>query len=174
MMPSVKILLLSVAAAVCYGIVHDQITARISVEYFTIGHPPIFHTDNPTLLGLGWGVLATWWAGLLIGVPLELCAQRGDLPKRSAASLVKPIAILLLVMACAATMAGLAGSFAASTHLVVLPEPYASEVRADRQADFIIAAAIHQASYATAFVGGIILCYSVRRSRIGRVDLDGS
>jgi hypothetical protein len=28
----------------------------VCVEYFTIGHQPIFHTDDPTLLAFGWGV----------------------------------------------------------------------------------------------------------------------
>src|SRR5438105_3328307 len=41
LMESAKILLLSVATAVAYGIVQDQVTARVCVEYFTIGHPPV-------------------------------------------------------------------------------------------------------------------------------------
>jgi hypothetical protein len=57
---SLKIILLCIVAAIVYGILHDQVTARVCVEYFTIGHPPIFHTDDPTLLALGWGVIATW------------------------------------------------------------------------------------------------------------------
>jgi hypothetical protein len=36
---AIAIILLSIASAVGYGIVHDQITARICIEYFTIGHP---------------------------------------------------------------------------------------------------------------------------------------
>ena len=52
---TVKIVLLCIAAAVVYGILHDQVTARVCVEYFTIGHPPVFNTDSPTLLALGWG-----------------------------------------------------------------------------------------------------------------------
>lgn len=57
------IVLFSIAAAIFYGIAHDQITARVCVEYFTIGHLPVFKTTSPTLLALGWGVLATWWLG---------------------------------------------------------------------------------------------------------------
>ena len=48
-MRSAAILLLSEFAAIGYGIVHDQITARVCVEYFSIGHPPIFPTDDPTI-----------------------------------------------------------------------------------------------------------------------------
>jgi len=35
-----------ILAAVFYGILHDQITARICVEYFTIGHPIVFGTET--------------------------------------------------------------------------------------------------------------------------------
>jgi hypothetical protein len=51
-----KIILACVAAAIIYGILHDQITARVCVEYFTIFHPPVFATQSPTLLAFGWGV----------------------------------------------------------------------------------------------------------------------
>jgi hypothetical protein len=57
---ALKIILLCVLSAITYGILHDQVTARICVEYFTIGHPPMFATDSPTFLALGWGILATW------------------------------------------------------------------------------------------------------------------
>src|SRR5881392_4146488 len=103
------IVALCVVAAITYGIVHDQVTARVCVEYFTIGHAPIFGTDDPTLLGLGWGVIATWWVGLLLGVPLAVAARAGSRPKRSLGSLVRPIIGLLAVMACCALIAGVAG-----------------------------------------------------------------
>ena len=45
-METIKIILMEVAAAIVYGILHDQITARVCVEYFTIGHAPIFHLDS--------------------------------------------------------------------------------------------------------------------------------
>ena len=74
-MESLKIILMAVAAAVLYGIMHDQITARVCVEYFTIGHPQlfVFPTDDPTLLGIGWGIVATWWVGLPLGIALDCC-----------------------------------------------------------------------------------------------------
>ena len=66
-MQSLVIVLMCVIAAVSYGIAHDQVTARVCVEYFTVGHPTMFDTDDPTRLGLGWGIIATWWVGLLLG-----------------------------------------------------------------------------------------------------------
>src|SRR5262249_32121548 len=47
----IKITALCVAATVLYGICHDQVTARVCVEYFTVGHPPVFGgLTDPTLL----------------------------------------------------------------------------------------------------------------------------
>src|SRR5262245_61211379 len=96
-MQIVAIIGFCIGPAVFYGVVHDQVTARVCVEYFTIGHALIFPTKSPTLLGLGWGVIATWWAGLLLGIPLALAARAGGRPKRTPRSLVRPVAILLFV-----------------------------------------------------------------------------
>ena len=103
---ALKIVGLCLAAATGYGVVHDQITARICVEYFTVGHDNPFPTDSPTLLGLAWGIFATWWVGLIIGVALVVAARVGKRPKRTAASLVRPVLRLLAVMAVSALLAG--------------------------------------------------------------------
>ena len=100
-MQSLGIVLVSILAAVLHGIVHDQITARICVEYFTIGHPPVFNTDDPTLLAIGWGTIATSWVGAMLGVPLAIVAGAGSRPKRDIKSLIRPIAILMIVNAIA-------------------------------------------------------------------------
>jgi len=165
-MQSLKIILLSIAAAVAYGIVHDQVTARICVEYFTIGHPPIFGTHDPTLLGIGWGILATWWVGLLLSVPLAVVARAGRLPTRSAASLVWPIAMLMLASACGAILAGLVGWLLASRGIVQLVEPLASEVPAEKHVAFLIDGFAHTASYGFGFLGGLIIMALVWRWRL--------
>jgi hypothetical protein len=121
-MEFIKIVLLSIFAAVFYGIPHDQITARICVEYFTIGHPPVFHTHSPTLLGFGWGVIATWWVGLLLGIPLAKAAQSGAHPRLKARHLVRPLATLLLVTGLVALMAGCAGSILLKRGTIALPD----------------------------------------------------
>lgn len=66
---------MSILAAVTYGILHNQVTARICVEYFTIGHPQIIGSTSPTLLGLAWGIVATWWVGLPLGIGLAFAAR---------------------------------------------------------------------------------------------------
>jgi hypothetical protein len=162
---STAIILLSVAAAVTYGILHDQVTARICVEYFTIGHPPVFGTDDPTLLGLGWGVIATWWVGLLLGIPLALAARVGKRPKRTARQLIRPLAVMLACVAALATVAGCAGYLAARRGWIALVDPLASQVPADRHVPFLADLCTHLASYAGAFLGGILLCIVTYRRR---------
>lgn len=156
-MESVKIILLCVLAAVVYGILHDQVTARVCIEYFTVGHSPVFDTDSPTLLALGWGIVATWWVGLILGLPAALVSRLGAWPKYTVAGLVRPIGRLMLVMACAALVAGLAGYVVAKTGGVWLVEPLASRVPIAKHNFFLADLWAHLAAYSIGFLGGIVL-----------------
>ena len=162
-----EIILLCVLAAVGYGIIHDQITARICVEYFTIGHPPVFETEDPTLLGLGWGVIATWWVGLILGVPLAISSRCGSWPQLRAKQLAKPLALMLGIVGGLALVAGIIGNIAARRQWVWLIEPMASQVPADRHVAFLTDLWAHLASYIGGFLGGVVLCVYVifRRAR---------
>jgi hypothetical protein len=162
---SLAIILLCILAAVLYGIAHDQVTARVCLEYFTIGHPPIFGTDDPTLLGIGWGILATWWVGLALGIPLAIASRAGSRPKRSVRSLVRPVGFLLLVTAVFALAAGLLGWFLAANRIVFLGGAIARELPAERHVPFLTALWVHSASYLAGLVGGIVVVIRVRRSR---------
>jgi hypothetical protein len=52
-MESLKIIATCLLAGVLYGVLHDQVTARVCLEYFTVFHPDVFHTQSRTLLALG-------------------------------------------------------------------------------------------------------------------------
>lgn len=164
-MAGVRIVLLCIAAAIVYGIVHDQVTARVCIEYFTIGHPRIVDSESPTVLGIVWGVVATWWVGLALGLMLAFAALRGPRPPRRADSLVTPVTRLLAVMASVATVAGLAGWALARTGVIVLLEPLAGSVPRDRHVAFLAVGAAHLASYVSGAIGGLTLCSRVWRSR---------
>jgi hypothetical protein len=164
-MQTVGIIALCIAAAVTYGVVHDQVTVRVCVEYFTVGHPPIFPTESPTLLGIGWGIVATWWVGLLLGVPLALIARAGPGPKRDVQSLVGPVTTLLGAMGTCALLAGLAGLVLGQSGAVHLVEPLASRIPRDRHARFLADLWAHAASYLVGFVGGIVVMARVWRWR---------
>ena len=157
-MEAVKIVALSVLAAIVYGICHDQVTARVCVEYFTIGHASVFNTTSPTLLAFGWGVIASWWMGAFLGIPLAAASRIGAAPKLMASDLVRPVAILLIVMAICSLLAGLTGYWAASTGLVSLLGRMRERVPADRHIPFLADFWAHNAAYAVGFVGGFVLC----------------
>jgi hypothetical protein len=157
-MESLKIVLFCIVSAVLYGILHDQVTARICVEYFTIGHPPIFHTDSPTLLAFGWGVVATWWAGLILSVPAVLVSRLGSWPKFDARLWVRPIACLLIVMACVSLLAGIAGYFTAKSGGVWLAGGWAARVPTDRHVGFLADLWAHKTAYGVGSVGGLVFC----------------
>ena len=164
-MQSAAIILLCVLAAIGYGIVHDQVTARVCVEYFTIGHPPIFPTDDPTLLGLGWGIIATWWVGLILGLGLACAAKFGSKPGRTVRSLIRPIATLLIALGTSATVFGFLGYLLAESGSVWLVEPLASRVPPEKQSAFIADLWAHSASYAIGGIGGLVVMIRVWRSR---------
>jgi len=165
-MQAVAIVGMCMLAAVCYGILHDQITARVCVEYFTVGHPPVFATEDPTLLGIGWGIIASWWVGLLLGIPLAVVACVGSRPRRSVGSLVRPVVYLLLVTGVCAWTAGVAGWLLASTGMVALVGPIAHILPPDRHIPYIAVKWAHSTSYLVGTIGGMIVILLVWRWRV--------
>jgi len=155
---SLKIILTCVLAAISYGILHDQVTARVCVEYFTIGHAPIFNTESPTLLALGWGVVATWWVGLFLGIMVAVFSRYGASPKFTAKELRRPLMKLLSVMALSSLAAGGAGYVSAQLGWVYLVGPIRSRVPEEKHVAFITDMWAHVAAYAVAFFGGLCIC----------------
>ncbi len=156
-MPKAKIILLSTLAAMVYGIVHDQITARLCVEYFTIAHPPLFPTTSPTLLGICWGIAATFWVGLLLGVVLAMVSQSAGAPGMPILQIRSLVIGLLVTMATAASLAGIIG-FELSRHsLVTIPAYFARVIPESRYDRFMAVWFAHGASYLVGLAGSGIL-----------------
>ena len=160
-MQFLSIILLCMASAIVYGVCHDQVTARVCVEYFTVGHASIFHTESPTLLAFGFGTLATWWVGLILGVLAALASRAGSWPKHDAARLIRPIACLLIVMAVTSILAGITGYQLAETSNLVLPEPFGPRVPKKHHHPFFADSLAHLAAYGVGLIGGLILCLRV-------------
>lgn len=158
-----KIVAGCILAAIVYGIVHDQVTARICVEYFTVFHPPVFATQSPTLLGIGWGVIATWWVGAILGMLLAMAARLGPRAKFSAIDLAPMVGSLLLAMGICAATFGTIGYFKGA-----MPTAFSSMIPAVLHRKFLADWWAHMASYASGLLGGLILCAVVwiRRARI--------
>ncbi len=158
------IVLLSIGAAILYGLVHDQITAHLAVEYFSVYHPPVFGgLTDPFLLGLVWGVIATWWVGLLLGVPLAICARAfgGKIPPLTARDLLCPLGILLLCMAVCAFLAGTFGWIDAD-----IDPPARNPVRPPLSA----VQWAHNTSYLVGICGGFVLCAATVWRRLKMKD----
>ena len=163
-----RIVGLSTGAAVLYGIVHDQVTVRICREYFSVFHPRILDTDDPSLLALFWGVFATWWAGAVLGGILAAAARAGARPRTDPAELAEPVGVLLLAMAGAAAAAGIVGrALARSGAVIVWPPDLAARIPEAEHVNFLTCLWIHNASYAAGFLGGGFLAWRTWRRRAG-------
>ncbi len=164
-MEALKIIGFATIAAITYGVLHDQVTAHLCVEYFTIGHPPIFATTSPFLLALGWGVIATWWVGLALGVGLAIAARSGRAPRLSLAQLRQSILLLMLGCGALALLAGIAGAISAAIGWVWLIGWLAEAVPPEKHVAFLADLWAHSASYAGGLIGGLGLMVLIWRRR---------
>lgn len=159
------IVLWSVLAACTYGIVHDQITVRICLEYFTVAHPPLFGTSSPTLLALCWGVAATAGIGAAFGIILALVARAGGPAPYPLPGLARHVVALLAVMGASALVSGIVGYQLSQTGLITLPYPLATTIPKPHHHRFMAVWFAHGASYIVGFSGGALLCFRVWRAR---------
>lgn len=162
---AVQIVLLGVGASVTYGILQDQVTAHVCVEYFTIGHLDFLSLGDPTLIAFEWGLIATWWAGLLLGVPVALVARLGPRPPLAARDLLRPTLLILGGVGGVALVAGVAGYLAARAGAVSLTEPLASAVPQAKHVAFLTDLWAHDVAYAAGVLGGMALCVWTWRTR---------
>lgn len=174
-----QIVLTAVVAAVVYGVVHDMVTAHVCLEYFTVAHPRLFASDIPALHALAWGVIATWWMGLLLGIPLAIAARVGHAsPPLGWRDLVRPIAVLLAIAGGVAMLAGIVGFVAAE--LLPLHPTWLNGIPEDRYSRFFFCLAAHNVSYTVCGLGGFMLIMwtwkerQVRRWRAAAADQTSS
>jgi hypothetical protein len=160
-MAKAKVILLCTLAAISYGIVHDQITAHLCVEYFTIAHPPLFHTESPTMLGFCWGIAATIGIGVVLGAVLAEVSQSQGSPPYPISRLGRRLVVLLGVMGLMAFLSGLLG-FQLSRHSVVsLPATLEYQIPPDRHDRFMAVWFAHCASYLFGLAGGGFLIFRI-------------
>ena len=164
-MPKVKITLLCIAAAVAYGIVHDQITARLCVEYFTVAHPPLIHTSSPTVLGFFWGTVASCGVGAILGVVLALVSQSEGVPPIPVSRAFRMLVSLLAITAIAAALAGVVGFELSRRSIVCIPATLVHLVPPDHHHRFMAVWFVHGASYLVGVAGGSLLIFRVWRER---------
>ena len=164
-MNKLKIILLSTLAAMCYGVLHDQITARICLEYFTVAHPPLFHTASPTRLAVYWGAAATAGIGLAFGTVLALVSQSAGQPPYPLARLCRQILLLLAVMGVSALGAGGAGFYLSRHAIITIPSALAGAIPRAQHDRFMAVWFAHLASYLVGFTGAAVLIFRVWQAR---------
>lgn len=160
-----RILLLTILVTLAYGIVHDQITVRLCVEYFTVAHPPLFATIPEALLGLGWAVAAAGPVGFLIGSLLASVATSPGLPPVSGRRLASRLGGLFGLTACAAAGMGALGWLLARASLVRVSQEWSAAIAPERHAAFTAVWFAHIASYAVGLGGAAVLLHRIWRER---------
>lgn len=162
---------LSVVLAGAYGILHDQVTASISEEYYTLLKFPQFrlNPEVPFRTGVSLiGFYATWWMGGLIGFVLGLI---GYLLYPDHVSMRKALSRALLIVigtALAFSIGGYCyGNFYLTGHDVSWWMP---ENLLDRNS-YIITGSIHNSSYAGGLSGLLFaVIYLLRKVGVARKE----
>ncbi|MCC7495106.1 MAG: hypothetical protein IT204_22350 [Fimbriimonadaceae bacterium] len=160
-----RILATCVVAAVVYGVLHDLVTAHVCVEYFSRFHPPVIASESPVALALVWGVLATWWVGAGLAVPLVAAARLGAAPRWTARQLRPLLGALLLSCAAAAALAGVAGGGWARATAWQPLAAWRSWLPRGAEARFFGVLVAHNISYLMGFSGGLAVAGAVLVSR---------
>jgi membrane associated rhomboid family serine protease len=156
--------------AMAYGVINDQITSRISWEYFYYGkelEEKLGQATPPDRARLSWeaakiGMMATWSAGLVAGVALLLANNpKKDRRQLSYRELVGVLPRLLVITIAFAVMGGILGYLGA---LTFIGDDFRVMVQEDlfRPRRFMCAYGVHLGGY----VGGAVaIVYSVWRVR---------
>jgi len=153
-------------AAIAYGLIHDQVTAHLCVEYFSVAHPPVFRTSSPFLLALGWGVIATWWVGFPLGLGLAAAARLGPSPRLTLRDLWPAVLALMFVTAIAAVVSGVTGAVLVATGRSPVPGGWGAIIPPGKQVAFSADAWAHLASYGVGSAGGLVVIgYAIWRRR---------
>jgi hypothetical protein len=152
-----KIVVFSMLAAIVYGLLHDQVTAHLCVEYFSIAHPPVFPTSSPFLLALGWGVIATWWVGLPLGLGLAAVARLGPPPRLALVDLRGAVLSLMVVSAICAIVTGAIAAYLVARGRTDLLDGWDAVIAPAKQVAFAADLWAHRASYLAGVFGGIVV-----------------
>jgi hypothetical protein len=111
-----KLALLGMAATLIFNCGQQLTLAYLCPPYFYEGLYDYFHTTNPLTLGLGWGVIGSWWVGLPLSVIFALVATVGAWPRLFARRALPLVAFLVLGLWLASLVIGATGYFVARAH----------------------------------------------------------
>jgi hypothetical protein len=164
--PFLRVVTMCFLGQALYAIVQDQVSARLCSEYFTAAHQRVGDIEDPTLLGIVWGVLAGGSGGMVMGLFVGAVATHGRLPVLNVRDVLRPLAVVLLTQATATALCGLSVFLNLRLAHLRLVGPFALSIPSARHEGFFIVACMHIVTYATAILGSLGLCvWAVRRRR---------
>lgn len=170
-MKFIKTILTTLVFAIAYGILHDLVTAHLCVEYFTIGHPKIIESESPILLALIWGVIATWWVALPMGIFIAGFNHFGSQPTLEFNVILKLILKLILIMFGVALLAGIIGYVLTELNVIYLVPRLADYIDVTKHSKFLAAGWAHTSSYLSGIVGTIVICKIILKRRKERLKI---
>ena len=151
-----QIVCLCLMAAILFGILRNQITARLCIEYFTVAQRPIIVGTDPAAVAFFWGIAATWWVGVPLGGGLAAaCCFRPI--QTTPEALVAPLLRLLAFMALCAVLGGLSGYLGHRIGWLQVSNEFADCIPPARHGYFLADALAHLAGSVAGFMGGLFL-----------------
>jgi hypothetical protein len=167
-----RIVALCVVSVTLYGMIQDQVCARMAPDYFLIAYPRVEGASGPTLLGLLWGFMGSWWVGLVLGLAAGLTATVGKRPQLTARELAPAVGCLLLGVAFVAVVCGGAAWY--NGRVMGVRFDWAEGNAAERQLLLLPVACARFGAYAAALAGGVALCFWVAWRRRTKALNDAS
>ena len=166
-------LLVCVAVAIVYGVVNDQVTSRISWEYFFYGKdlakvlgpetPPDSFALSREAAKIG--AMATWSVGLILGVAILIANNpRRDRSQVSFRELMKLLPIVLAITVAFAIVFGVLGWFGL---LNWISQDFREMARMNmfRPRHFTAAYGAHLGGYVGGLIGGALAVWHVLHQR---------
>ena len=155
-------------AACVYGVLHDLVTAHVCIEYLTVFHPRLSGIESPVVQALTWGVVATWWVGLLLGIPMAFAARLGRGARLPASRLVWPLVVVLVICGVIAGIAGFVAMQIEAFNAYYFPDQtggWRDCIDHELWPEFFGVWVAHNASYASGAVLGLCLIVWVWKER---------
>lgn len=154
-----RVIPVCIVAMIFYGVLQDQVSVRLSREYFTVAHPPIEGLEDPTVLGLAWGFLGSWWGGMLLGIALGAAATWGKKPPLTLRELLPGIVCLMLVIFAATLLTGMSAYQNGRILGVHLGDDWAQIITKENQLLLFVVGCAHFATYVSSILGSVVLCF---------------
>ena len=151
---------LSVVAATCMlGIAIDVVTANVAVEYFSLFHPHVVDSDSPWALAVVWGVIASWWFGLISGVLVWWSNLRRKVP------LARNVVMPMVVRAMVAIWLIMMGILVVTYMVVGFIGPASKPPTFESDRRLVAVAAAHAGEYVLGAIVTIVVMRRVARYR---------